>query len=640
MNKDLRIEHLEDEVRSLKAQLAEKERQIDALNYMPDAEEASFSTVQNTEKIDYEFLVRKRTDELTIINEELIASNEELYVINEELHEKGILIEKEMNARLEATKMLEESENKMRNFITQSSQGILIIDDVGRLIEWNPAMENMTGISNEDAVGELCWNVFQKSMPKENAVELSKNYRGKVMLYTANFKKAAEESTHIMYHTDGTKRYVVINFFQIEMPNCNYVGQIVSDVTAQKMLDYELEKHRLHLEHIVELRTKELVRAKEKAVEADNLKSAFLANMSHEIRTPLNGIIGFLQHIKKENLTPERREKFTNVIENNCLQLARLIDDIIDISKIEAKQLTIHAVPVHLNNIMHETRIFFQTYLANNKKNIELILDECGFIEDCIIYVDVVRLRQVLNNLISNAIKFTDKGFVRFGYRQSAADLLEFVVEDSGIGISDDQKNVVFERFSQADIGYQRVQYGGTGLGLTISRSLAQMKGGDIWVESVVGSGSSFFFTISYLPIAPADLHIFDDTPAERDNPFVGKSALLFEPIPARYKYFEKLISTTGASVTHASTMHDLISQTKSIDNFDLVIADASIVEKDEYNTLKQIIKTPKVLIGSQKVAPCNTKTYMEMPVDYGKLVGVMREIVEQVEKQQQSLEK
>jgi len=626
--KDLRIQQLEDEVSSLKAQLADKERWMYALNNMPDG--TTFCTVPNTEtgalEVNYELLVKKRTDELTALNEELASSNEELYSTNEELHEKSVQIEQEMNARLEASKLLEESENKLRNFITQSSQGILIIDDTGRLIEWNPAMEQLTGITNNEALGEFCWNVFQRSMPKENAVQLSKNYRGNVMSYTANIKREAEESTHILYHIDGTKRYVVINFFQIEMPNCNYVGQILSDVSAQKMLDYELEQYRSHLEQIVEQRTQELVLAKEKAVEADYLKSSFLANMSHEIRTPLNGIIGFLQHIRKDNLAPERRENFLNIIENNCYQLARLIDDIIDISKIEAKQLNINAVPVHLNKVLRETHDFFQNYLVNNKKNIEIILDEYDFIDNCIIYADVVRLRQVLNNLIGNAIKFTEKGYIRFGYRQSAADLLEFVVEDTGIGISDDQKDVVFERFRQADIGAKRVHYGGTGLGLAISRSLTQMKGGDIWVESIEGSGSSFFFNISYLPIAPADLHIFNDMPEEHDEPLIGKSTLLFEPVPARYKYFEKLISTTGASVTCASTTHDLISQT----HFDLIIADASIIENDEYNILDQIKKIPMMLICSQKIESCSTYTYLEMPVDYGKMMRGMRKVMQQ----------
>ena len=265
----------------------------------------------------------------------------------------------------------------------------------------------------------------------------------------------------------------------------------------------QLERYRAQLERLVEQRTKELLLAKEKAEESDKLKSAFLANMSHEIRTPLNGIVGFLQFVSSENVLPTRRQEYVNVINNSTTQLLSIINDIIDVSKIEAKQMTVTPVPVNLNVLMNELWIFFNTYLqSKNKEHVTLILDESGFIDPCVINVDPFRLRQVLNNLISNAFKFTDKGFIRFGYRKSEPKLLEFVVEDTGIGLRADQLEVIFERFRQADMGgdFRRV-YGGTGLGLTISRSLVQLAGGNMWVESTEGIGSSFYFTIKYLPV-------------------------------------------------------------------------------------------------------------------------------------------
>ena len=270
----------------------------------------------------------------------------------------------------------------------------------------------------------------------------------------------------------------------------------------------ESERHRAQLEQLVEQRTKELVFAKEKAEESDNLKSAFLANMSHEIRTPLNGIVGFLQFISSENLSSTRRHEYINIINNNTMQLLRIINDIVDISKIDAKQMTITPIPVDLNELMDELWVFFDTYLQTNKKeHVALILDDSGFIDPCVIYVDSLRLQQVINNLISNAIKFTDKGFIRFGYRKSEPDLLEFVVEDTGIGMRNDQLDVIFERFRQADMGSGRRRlYGGTGLGLAISRSLVQLAGGKMWVESTEDVGSTFYFTIAYLPVMPADL--------------------------------------------------------------------------------------------------------------------------------------
>ncbi len=241
----------------------------------------------------------------------------------------------------------------------------------------------------------------------------------------------------------------------------------------------------------------ELIDAKEKAEESDKLKSAFLASMSHEIRTPLNGIIGFLTLLASDNLTPERRLEYINIVNNSSKQLTKLIDDIIDEAKIEADQLKIYSVPTHINDLMNETQTFFETYLHNiGKDRVTLLLDDSGFIEPCVILIDPMRLRQVLNNLIGNAIKFTEKGYIRFGYRQLATGMLEFMVEDTGIGIAHDQLEVIFERFRQVDSNNNH--YGGTGLGLCISRNLVRMMGGDMQVVSTKGSGSTFYFTIAY----------------------------------------------------------------------------------------------------------------------------------------------
>jgi signal transduction histidine kinase len=270
----------------------------------------------------------------------------------------------------------------------------------------------------------------------------------------------------------------------------------------------ELEKYQKQLEMTVEERTRELINAKEKAEESDKLKSAFLANMSHEIRTPLNGIAGFLQLINSDNLSSSRRQEYMNIINSSSTQLTRIIDDIIDVSKIEAKQMTISPAPMNLNELMNELHTFFNSYLqANNKERVTLILDDSEFIDQCVICADSFRLRQVLNNLISNASKFTEKGYIRFGYRKSAPDALEFVVEDSGIGMRNNQLGIIFERFRQAELSNNR-QYGGTGLGLTISRSLVQMMGGNMWVKSTEGIGSTFYFTILYLPINIKDFSL------------------------------------------------------------------------------------------------------------------------------------
>ena len=259
----------------------------------------------------------------------------------------------------------------------------------------------------------------------------------------------------------------------------------------------QVEQYNKQLELVVEQRTKEVVLAKEKAEESDRLKSAFLANMSHEIRTPLNGITGIVQLLSSDTMTHDEYQEYIGIINSCCNQLVTLINDIIVLSQIEAKQMKIEIVPVQINKLMEELYLFFDTYMqSKNKGKIKLILDHNGFIDNCLIHTDPTRLRQVLINLINNAIKFTEKGYVRFGYRRLSSDKLEFWVEDTGIGLKPEHKEIIFERFRQIQLTDNR-QYEGSGLGLSISRSLIQLMGGELWLESAEGKGSTFYFTIT-----------------------------------------------------------------------------------------------------------------------------------------------
>ena len=240
----------------------------------------------------------------------------------------------------------------------------------------------------------------------------------------------------------------------------------------------------------------ELVSAKERAEESERFKTSFLSNMSHEIRTPINGIIGLAELLDYDAITNEERREYIGIINDSCSQLVKLIDDILVFSQIEAKKMTINPAPSEINNMMESLFLFFETYLiTRNKKDIKLILDRGGFIDNYVVNVDSTRLRQVLTNLINNASKFTEKGHIRFGYRQASSDKLEFFVEDTGLGLNPKQKEIIFERFRQAELNTPQ-QYEGVGLGLSISRSLVQLMGGELWVESTEGKGSTFYFTI------------------------------------------------------------------------------------------------------------------------------------------------
>ena len=461
-----------------------------------------------------------------------------------------------------------------------------------------------------------------------------KNDEAKLAKYREDLEFLVQERTDELITTNEELCAANEELYAINEELNSKNALLADEMKVRMEYERELEQYRTELEQMVEQRTAELVLAKEKAEESDKLKSAFLANISHEIRTPLNGIVGFLRFIGSDHLPQSRREDYIKVINKSSRQLAKLIDDIIDISKIEAHQMNISPIPIQLNSLMNEFRLLFETYLqASNKERIELILDDSGFIDQSLIYIDTVRLGQVFNNLISNAIKFTDKGYIRFGYRQSAPNQLEFVVEDTGIGLASDQQELIFERFRQAEIGDKRL-YGGTGLGLSISRSLIQLQGGNIWVESSEGTGSSFYFTIPYLPIAPENIHIFDDSlipdfqnskiDESLDQNCSDKSVLVFEPVSMKFNYYEKLISATGATVIRAETLqqwHDLVAQSKSID---VVIADASLFDNEDLNNIPTNL--PIVLITHNKKVkypPKLCSTTIETPIDYTGILEV-----------------
>ncbi len=259
----------------------------------------------------------------------------------------------------------------------------------------------------------------------------------------------------------------------------------------------ELEKYRHQLEKLVEQRTKDLKEAKEKAEEANRLKSSFLANMSHEIRTPMNAIVGFSNLLNDNEIDEDLRKELTNQINVHSNSLLNLIDNIIDLAKIDSDQLRIKQAECDVDHIINELYHAFTDNVMY--KNITLMTNTDEHIKKYNIDADSYRLKQIFSNLLDNAIKFTDQGFVEYGYKirsDNEEPYILFYVKDSGIGINKKQQKAIFQRFTKIEDNKEKM-YRGAGLGLTISKSLIELMNGEIWLESTPHEGSTFYFKLS-----------------------------------------------------------------------------------------------------------------------------------------------
>ncbi|MFH2144103.1 MAG: PAS domain S-box protein [Bacteroidota bacterium] len=402
-----------------------------------------------------------------------------------------ISVSRDISQIKEAKIALEKSEEKYRKLIDKQGEGIGIVGENEVFTFVNSAACKIFGYSEEELLGKNLKSFVENETWK------------RFISQTANRKAGKDNSYEFeIIRKDGKKRILEISATPHLDENNNYIGTfgIFRDITEKKKLGEVMLKQQKELEtqnKEYKKLNEELQITKEKAMEADDLKTAFLANMSHEIRTPLNGVIGFAELLKNPDLNKEDRELYISFINSSGNQLVNIITDIIDIAKIEANQMTINLVNVEINILAYETFLFFkESKEAKEKPDIEL---KMGFdpLKRVVLQSDPMRLQQIIFNLIRNAYKFTTHGFIEYGY-SIKDDFLEFYVKDTGIGIPYEKQNIVFERFRQID-GSQSRKYGGSGLGLAIAKGLVEKLGGKIRLVSKPLQGTTFYFTIPYI---------------------------------------------------------------------------------------------------------------------------------------------
>jgi len=337
------------------------------------------------------------------------------------------------------------------------------------------------------------------------------------------------------------------------------------------------------------------IRQKEKAQLADKLKTAFLANMSHEIRTPMNGILGFAEILKEPGLSGEQQKECIDIIEKSGKRMLSIINDIIDISKIESGLMKTEIKATNINEQIEDIFTFFKP--ETDKKGINLSKTICLSREESIIMTDPEKFYAVLVNLVKNAIKFTDEGSIEFGCSRKsygASAELDFFVRDTGIGITEDRHNAIFERFIQADV-IDRQAYQGAGLGLSIARAYVEMLGGKIRVESEINKGSTFYFTLPY----KVESIITENIPPPVGCPDELKNLkiLIVEDDEASEMLLTREIKLFCSNILKVKSGTAAIEVCRNNPDIDLILMDIQIPGMDGYEATKEIRKFNKNVV-------------------------------------------
>lgn len=343
-----------------------------------------------------------------------------------------------------------------------------------------------------------------------------------------------------------------------------------------------------------------LIEAQQKAETANIYKNQFLANMSHEIRTPMNGLVGFAGLLRDDDVTTETRNKYIDIIENSSKQLLNLINDIIDVSKIEAKELKIENAPCKISDLFFNTEATFnELKKRKNKAYIQIVAEVSEKDKNSYIVTDADRLQQVLTNLVGNALKFTEKGQINFGFKIKN-DKVSVYVNDTGIGIPQNKLEAIFERFAQVENKNEKNSEG-TGLGLSISQGIVKLLGGELKVKSDRSKGSTFSFAIPHIPVETQLKKSSVDKPQNATDLLNNKTILLAEDEEVNIEYFKALFSNTPFKIIFVTNGKMAVEKVNSGEKIDLILMDIRMPIMDGMDAAKEILKKhPKTKIIAQ----------------------------------------
>jgi len=494
------------------------------------------------------------------------------------------------------------SEDKFRKIFDQSPIGIALVDSVSdQIIQVNDKYCQIINRPEKELVKSTWQNLTHPYDIKEYLLQMSKINSGKTNGYTIEKR---------LLKPDGSYTWIILTTTRIKILNSNTQCHLamIKDISERKEL------------------TQSLIKAKDIAEESDRLKSVFLATMSHELRTPLNAVIGFSDLIQQD-LPLEEILHFSEIISMSGNHLLGIIEDVFDISLIETGDIKIEIEPLSTTILLDEVHeIIKNEQVLQDKEHLELILDNSLEDSETILFSDQKRIKQILINLLKNALKFTNEGSVKFGcflHEEEEQQFIKFFVKDSGIGIPQKAQKLIFEVFRQADDSQTRI-YGGTGLGLTICKKLTKLMGGDIWIESEKGNGALFYFTIPFTN--KSEKHSVT-TSLEPTINFDNKTVLIAEDDETSFSFLDALLTSKGMTCIRVNDGAEAVAYCKENNKIDLLLMDINMPNMNGILATEQIKKIrPEIPIIAQtafaiegdkeKILAAGCDNYISKPIN------------------------